>query len=57
VADLQLPQLKLQSSVVTDDCTGDRQVQAANSTLTVLSSAAWHGNGEDLVASIPDRIG
>jgi len=56
VADLRSPQLKLQSGVMTDDCAGNRQIQASHTTLAIIRSAAGHWNREDPIALLPDRI-
>ena len=56
MADLRSPQLKLQTGVMTDDCTGNGQIETPNTTLSIIRSAAGHGNGENPVATLPDRI-
>ena len=56
MADLQSPQLKLQSCVITHDSTGDGEIQAANTTTAVGSSAAGHRDRENLITLSPDRI-
>ena len=57
MADLQLPQLKLYTGVITDDPTGDGQIQAAHAATAIFRCTAGHRDGENLIALMPDRIG
>ena len=41
---------------MTDDCAGNRQIQAPHTTLAIVRRAARHGDREDLIALLPDRI-